>query len=420
MSNTLMEITKKLITPETFVKKVKAQGKKKRSAKVQVKDDKPLPKVQLIYAFNGSGKTRLSREFKKLLASKIEVKEGEKEQQSSLSQKNVLYYNAFTEDLFYWDNDLDGGEDRKLKIHPNDFTKWILEDQGQAPTIIDHFQRLTNSSVEPRFSADYSEISFAIRGREQDGTIKISKGEESNLIWSMFYSLLELVIEELSSPEDDRSSNDFNNLEYVFIDDPVSSLDDNHLIELAVDLARLVKASTAGLKFVITTHNPLFYNVLSNEFNNKLAKDPDAEEVKWLYKPGESVKFRLDKNSDGSFSITKLDRKTPFSYHLLLLSEIRQAVSSGQLKKYHFSFLRNILEKTATFLGRDHWEDLLPKGTDGNPDPFANRILNLSSHSAHAGEETGEIEENDREKLEELVNFLTNEYGFGKQDAQSD
>ena len=28
---------------------------------------KPVPKVQLIYAFNGTGKTRLSREFKKLI-----------------------------------------------------------------------------------------------------------------------------------------------------------------------------------------------------------------------------------------------------------------------------------------------------------------------------------------------------------------
>ena len=33
-------------------------------------------KVQLIYAFNGSGKTRLSREFKKLIAPKIDIEDG--------------------------------------------------------------------------------------------------------------------------------------------------------------------------------------------------------------------------------------------------------------------------------------------------------------------------------------------------------
>ena len=377
-------------------------------------------KVQLIYAFNGTGKTRLSREFKELLESQITLEDGNNEDASELSSKHILYYNAFTEDLFYWDNDLSGDEHRKLKIHPNAFTKWVLEDQGQGPTIINHFQRLTNSNIEPTFSADFSEISFAIRGDDQGSPIKISKGEESNLIWSMFYSLLDLIIEELSGPVDDRSTGDFDSLKYVFIDDPVSSLDENHLIELAVNLAKLVKSSSAGLKFIITTHNPLFYNVLSNEFNNKLSKDPNEETIEWIYRPGESEKSRLDKNADGTFVLTKLDRKTPFSYHLLLLSEIREVIRDNQIKKYHFNFLRNILEKTTIFLGRDKWESLLPKGSDGNPDPFANRIINLSSHSAHAGEETGEVEANDKEKLEELVNFLSTEYGFWEKEASNE
>jgi protein-S-isoprenylcysteine O-methyltransferase Ste14 len=74
------------------------------------------------------------------------------------------------------------------------------------------------------------------------------------------------VISILNVPEDaGRETDQFNQLQYVFIDDPVSSLDDNHLIELAVDLARLIKSSNfaiSGLKFIITTHNPLFFNVL--------------------------------------------------------------------------------------------------------------------------------------------------------------
>ncbi|MBU3118646.1 AAA family ATPase [Acinetobacter nosocomialis] len=200
-------------------------------------------------------------------------------------RKNIIYYNAFTEDLFYWDNDLNNNEDRKLKIHRNAFTKWVLEEQGQGPTIIENFQRLTNSHIEPQFSADSSEIHFLIRGDESFTKIKISKGEESNLIWCIFYSFLCLIEEELSSPEDRRSTNDFNNLEYVFIDDPVSSLDDNHLIMLAVDIARLIKSSSSRLKFIITTHNPLFFNVLSNEFNNKLAKDPNVDPIEWLFRP---------------------------------------------------------------------------------------------------------------------------------------
>jgi len=165
-------------------------------------------KVQLIYAFNGTGKTRLSREFKDLLVAELNVQEESDSGTSDLFRKNIIYYNAFTEDLFYWDNDLNNNEDRKLKIHRNAFTKWVLEEQGQGPTIIENFQRLTNSHIEPQFSADSSEIHFLIRGDESFTKIKISKGEESNLIWCIFYSFLCLIEEELSSPEDRRSTND--------------------------------------------------------------------------------------------------------------------------------------------------------------------------------------------------------------------
>lgn len=60
-------------------------------------------KVQLIYAFNGTGKTQLSRAFKELVSPKHE----EEEAQDGDTDVKVLYYNAFTEDLFYWDNDLE-------------------------------------------------------------------------------------------------------------------------------------------------------------------------------------------------------------------------------------------------------------------------------------------------------------------------
>lgn len=376
-------------------------------------------KVQLIYAFNGTGKTRLSGEFKELLEAENAHENDSGAEASELSHKNIIYFNAFTEDLFYWDNDLNGDVDRKLKIIPNAFTKWILEDQGQGGVIVNLFQRLTNSNVEPVFGADFKDISFLVRGDEKKSPVKISKGEESNLIWCIFYSFLELIVDELSNPVGEKGSGDFDHLKYVFIDDPVSSLDDNHLIDLAVDLARLVKSSTAGLKFVITTHSPLFYNVLSNELNNKLAKNPGADVIDWVYKPRESRKLRLEKKINGNFSLVELDGNTPFSYHLLLLAEIRVAIRDDVVKKYHFNFMRNILEKTATFLGQNNWEDLLPKYTDGNPDPVLNRLLNISSHSAHAGEETGELEENGKKKLEDLVNFLSTEYGFRRVEQQN-
>ena len=92
-------------------------------------------KVQLIYAFNGVGKTLLSREFKELVAPKTEDEETEEEKPIK-----VLYYNAFTEDLFYWDNDLKEDKNRELLIHPNKFTHWVFKVQGQDNNVIKHFQ----------------------------------------------------------------------------------------------------------------------------------------------------------------------------------------------------------------------------------------------------------------------------------------
>jgi len=140
-------------------------------------------KVQLIYAFNGSGKTRLSREFKELIA----PKEPDTEQQEEAGIK-ILYYNAFTEDLFYWDNDLDADSDRKLKIQPNSFTNWVLREQGQDRNIVENFQQLTNDKLTPQFSEDFTEVRFSFeRGNENDTEfVKISKGEESCFIWSVF------------------------------------------------------------------------------------------------------------------------------------------------------------------------------------------------------------------------------------------
>lgn len=353
-------------------------------------------KVQLIYAFNGTGKTRLSREFKQLIAPRADS--DEEAEETTLAHRKILYYNAFTEDLFHWDNDLEHDAEPKLKIQPNDFTKWVLQDQGQDQNITAHFQRYTDEKLTPRFSPDFSEVTFSFeRGNEeQTENIKISKGEESNFIWSVFYSLLVQVIAVLNVAEpSERETDQFNQLEYVFIDDPVSSLDENHLIELAVDLARLVKSSLSELKFIITTHNPLFYNVLHNEFK-------DAKFKKYL----------LNKYDNGEYDLVPQPNDSPFSYHLYLKAEIEKAIETGQIHKYHYNFLRNILEKTSTFLGYEKWGDLLPATTDGRPNPYETRVINISSHSKHAGEEVSELTEEDKRVLSYLVRQINDMYRF--------
>lgn len=388
----------------------------------QLKDNNK--KVQLIYAFNGTGKTRLSREFKLLLAPKVDGDtELDELDESEVIGKKILYYNAFTEDLFYWDNDLEFDAKPKLKIHPNAFTKWIFEEQGKDFNIISNFQHYTDEKLTPRFNEEYikneggnnvtvaafTEITFSYeRGNdEHSDNIKISKGEESNFVWCVFYSLLKQVIEVLNVAEpSDRETNQFDQLEYVFIDDPVSSLDDNHLIELAVNLAELIKSNESDLKFIITTHNPLFYNVLCNEFKNS-NKSTGYNNNKHF------KKHRLEKKEEGTYKLVDQPNDSPFSYHLFLINEIEKAIESEQIYKYHFNFLRNVLEKTATFLGYSHWKDLLLP-VRGSQVAYENRIINISSHSKHSAEEIVELTNEDKNVLRHLISEINKIYRFKK------
>jgi len=377
-------------------------------------------KVQLIYAFNGVGKTRLSREFKKLIAlrndnDENDNNEGDDEAEpTELSRTKILYYNAFTEDLFYWDNGIEQDAAPKLKIQPNSFTDWVLKDQGQDQNVIANFQQYAGNKLTPRFNPEYavqgeneqeitvkafSEVTFSQErgGNDISGNIKISKGEESNFIWSIFYTLLDQVINVLNVPElGDRETDQFNQLDYVFIDDPVSSLDENHLIQLAVNLGQMIKASESNLKFIISTHNPLFYNVLYNETNAKTG-------------------YILSRFDDGTFELEakRGDSNKSFSYHLHIKKLIEQAIEENSVQRYHFALLRNLYEKTANFLGYQRWSELLP----GDKKAYANRIMNFYPHNTLTNEEIAEPTAPEKEMVNLLLNNL-NEYGYWKQEQQ--
>ncbi len=356
-------------------------------------------KVQLIYAFNGSGKTRLSREFKQLIVPKND--DDENAEETALARTKILYYNALTEDLFYWDNDLERDTEPKLKIQPNSFTSWVLQDQGQDQKIIANFQHYTSEKLTPRFSPDFSEVTFSFeRGNEERAeNIKISKGEESNFIWSVFYSLLVQVIEVLNVAEpSERETDQFDQLVYVVIDDPVSSLDENHLIELAVNLAELIASSGSNLKFIVSTHNPLFYNVLFNELNAKAC-------------------YMLAKNEDGSFEFNEKngDSNKSFSYHLYLKQTIEQAIELNNIQRYHFMLLHNLYEKTSNFLGYPRWSDLLP----GDKRSYLNRIIQFTSHRTLSNEEIAEPTEPEKQIVKFLLDNLINNYGFWQREEQN-
>ena len=356
-------------------------------------------KVQLIYAFNGTGKTRLSRVFKQEIAP---INDDESE--LSVAREKILYYSAYTEDLFYWDNDLDGDAEYTLKIQPNTYTDWLLKllkDLGQDGNIVKYFQRYTNDKLTPHFSEDFNEVSFSMEQgtNVRSGNIKISKGEESNFIWSVFYTLLDQAVTILNVAEpDDRETDQFNQLEYVFIDDPVSSLDENHLIELAVNLAGLIKSSLSDLKFVITTHNPLFYNVLYSELNNKTC-------------------YMLERFEDGTFSLVEKPggSNKSFSYHLHLMQTIEQAIAEFKVERYHFTLLRNLYEKTASFLGYREWSELLPDDRQ----TYLTKVMNFTSHSSLSNETVAAPSPQEKATVKLLLDHLKNSYGFWQEEASN-
>ena len=200
------------------------------------------------------------------------------------------------------------------------------------------------------------------------------------------------MISELNIADaDNRSTNVFNNLEYVFIDDPVSSLDENHLIELAVSLSALIKISTSNVKFIISTHNPLFYNVLYSELGAKFG-------------------YVLIRHLDGSFDLEekKGDSNQSFSYHLHLKQTLEQAISENRVQKYHFTLLRNLYEKTATFLGYPRWSELLPDDKQA----YLNRVIQFTSHSTLSNEAVAEPTAQEKQTFKFLLDHLLANYAY--------
>lgn len=338
-------------------------------------------KVTLLYAFNTTGKTRLSMEFKKLVN---DFEDGE-------VIKRVVYYNAFTEDLFSWDNDLENDNERKLKINKKSSFIDLIERQGKEKEIAERFKEFASSKIEPNINTSTGEITFNLPTGDEGAieNIKISKGEESIFIWSVFFVLMETIIEELNIDEiSDRSTDEFNTIQYIFIDDPISSLDDNHAIDIALKLKHIISSSkNESLHFIISTHHSLFYNVLHTEISK-------------------AKKLWFSKNEDKYSLIELSNNETPFGYHLLLKAEIKNAIDKNIIKRYHFNLMRNLFEKTAHFLGYDSWKDLI---NEEDKDSYIKRI-NLYGHSNHSALEVKELEKHEKEFLKRIYEKFISEY----------
>ena len=126
----------------------------------------------------------------------------------------------------------------------------------------------------------------------------------------------------------------------------------------------------------------------------------------------------MEKLEDGTFDLHIQPKDSPFAYHLFLLDELEKVSLSGDIQKYHFNFLRNILEKTSTFLGYYEWKKLLPNEAEGAREGYYNRIINLSSHSKFSGEEISVLTQQEKDVLKHLVKEITKIYNFKSSNNQ--
>ena len=301
-------------------------------------------KIDLLYAFNGTGKTRLSRLFGKLQGNK------------------VLCFNSMFLDEFQWSN-----ENYFLKIDNNSWILKFIQEQGLENRIEDNFQMFCNDTIYPSMNLNLGIIEFSAKTLDgYENSIKISKAEESIFIWTIFYTFIDSMIYELKEEKDNRSTNVFDNIEYIIIDDPVSSVDDIKIMNIAIKLYELIERINEikinkKPSILITTHHALFYNTIYNLFNR----------VKYI-----NFKSFILTKKEYNYSLEKRG-DSPFGYHLVLIDKIYNAIKEDRVEKSHFNMFRILLEKTSNYFGYKKYEDCL---IDSKYKKEIIQLINLYSH----------------------------------------
>jgi hypothetical protein len=354
----------------------------------------------LLYAFNRTGKTRLSMEFKDARKRKTKTKNNPQ------GIADTLYFNAFTEDLFTWENDLENDTARGLEL--NYLSRFFdgFTNLGLEPKIDEYLSRY----AEFEFEFTYKEVqqgkeSFSrptfVSFRKGDQTdIKISRGEQNIFIWCLFMAICERMLDGHIS---------YQWVKYLYIDDPISSLDDNNAIAVACDLAKLLRRAAsradatgalAPIKVIFSSHHALFFNVMCNEIGRSKEGAPKVTHKRYfLHRPNEEGVYTLRATED-----------TPYFHHVATLAELQRAADpqTGKLYTFHFNALRSIMEKTASFFGHADISFCLKALNSEEDRALYNRALNLLSHGKYAIHEPTEMGNDNKNLFRRILSdFLT-------------
>lgn len=346
-------------------------------------------KIILLYAFNTVGKTRLSVAFKDVTKA------------ANHGEHAGVYYNAYSEDLFVWDNDEEnGGENPRLVLREsslNQFHSLLTEDDVRKksnlynPTFDISFELYENAEQ------GIKAVSFCPIGEDAEKRtyIKISRAEERIFVWCFFLALFEV-----EGWADKQSA-------HFFIDDPVSSLDDHNIFITAASVLNLIEKYHGDRKIIITTHHIGFFSTIVN----------------WLTRGGERDKYKnktkawiLNKDESGNLTLEDV-KKSVFLYHLHLLRELSIAKRENRLKSYHLVLLRQILENIASFLGTGQFSYVLRQIGIENDEDTA-QIINILSHKNVFAYEGDEMVPDTRKRFDMIFDGLLDKYNFILHDGE--
>jgi len=359
-------------------------------------------KFVLLYGYNGTGKTRLSTEFKNLGKKVVEsvltteagesltTEEGEEITVEEM-QRDTLYFNAYTEDLFFWDNDLKNDRERVLKLNRDSRFFAGLKELEMDVKIGKQLERYADFN----FYIDYEEweVTF-FREREKDSNpipIKVSRGEENIFRWCFFLAIVQLALDGAEA---------YKWVKYIYIDDPISSLDEHNAIVVANHLVQLFRDTPSQIKTVVSTHHILFFNVLSNEIKNLLSTRDFPQ-------------YCLSRNRKSpDYQLFRQKSDTPFFHHVASLVDLYEAAQSDKIYTHHFNTLRSILEKTAVFHGYGHFSACIKKNPNDADGILHQRFIDLLSHGKYSLYEPKEMEDDTRDYFRTILYGFIKDYPF--------
>jgi hypothetical protein len=315
----------------------------------ELKDNKE--NIILIYAFNSTGKTKLCVEYKNL------TKNPENGDHAG------VYYNAYSEDLFFWDNDEEhDNAEIKLRVNFSSLSQYHGFLDG-SPSLLEEKLAPYNPkfifTLNPHQDAEKGIESIIFRLEEGGSPIKISRGEERIFIWCFFLALFE--VEDWAGAQD----------AHIFIDDPVSSLDDHNIFFTADSIIDIIEMHYLKRRIIITTHHIGLYSILFD----RLRKGEKSSRYKNLTKP-----FILT-NRDNKLELKHHD-KDVFLFHLHLIQTLDEAIKN-KLYLFHFVLLRQLLENISSFLGSGSIGYVLSEIGTENVEETVNRINSLSHQNVY-------------------------------------